>query len=220
MLKGDVLTRNFIAEAISTVANNVVRQHVGSLTQEPQLTSRIAQALETSLNGLLVNNYSLQVVAQEFPDRGPKALEKETGIDLYVGLQVQNSASKISKGIIIQSKWDNLSSTLEKQKLDGQCQDMLRYSKSGSFVWLYGSSGISVIPASEVIANPQIKPQYLGSRNLYEIFVDILDCFKGDKNLAREEAFYDRKALSDFLSEFRISSGVNISIKDIQDVNH
>ena len=218
MLKGDIFSRDLIAEAIRSVIDQVVSTHFDALTQEHQLTSRIAGTLEAKLNGLIVNDYSLRVIAQEIPDKGPGTLESKTGIDLYIGIEVVDR-DIVSKGILVQAKWTEAKrSSRERQELVAQCEKMTVRSKS-AYVWLYGPYGAEVIPAEEVIQNSDSAVESLASRKTNQLFQQILDCFEGDRKLALPPDGPDfRSRLSAMLREFDVKSGIDISVTRLREV--
>jgi hypothetical protein len=87
-------------ERISILIDGVVAQqcarHYGARTQEHQFTSRLAEAIVGELGRFPVEGVQLEVVAQEFPDRGPHSMEKPSGADLYISVAVQSPERKIS----------------------------------------------------------------------------------------------------------------------------
>jgi hypothetical protein len=212
MLRNSEYVRDLIAEAVRSTVDRTVRKHHGTLTQEPQLTSRIAEALEARLDGMVVLDHTVRVIAQEMPDRGSASLERPTGIDLYIGLEVLSDGPDVSKGIIIQAKWEKHLAPKQREELVGQCEKMLARSDKGSFVWLYGPAGASVIPASEVVAYGNTSADQITSENVGQLFGHMLDCVSGDRNLVIPGIFDDRQALSEMLEELRIRNAVAISI--------
>jgi hypothetical protein len=95
---------------MSVVIDGVVAQHCArhnpALTQEHQFTSGIAYAIERELERFPIAGLNVAVHAQEFPDRGPGSLEKSSGADLYVSIVRLDGEAPISKGMLVQSKWD------------------------------------------------------------------------------------------------------------------
>ncbi|MFL6721765.1 MAG: hypothetical protein ACJ8FT_08185 [Sphingomonas sp.] len=213
MLRRDEFTRDLISEAIRSAVDSTVQKHLPALTQEPQLTSRIAEALEQRLNGMRFLNSTVRVVTQELPDRGRGALEHETGVDLFVGLKVETGRFHLAKGLFVQAKWAAPLTSRERKDLVSQCKFMLRHTDKGALVWLYGPLGTSVVPASEVVENPMTNPSELCGRNVAELFSDVMDCVSGDRALVMPGIFDDRQALGRMLEEFRVRQGVVVNIK-------
>src|SRR5580658_4555439 len=85
------------------------RRHYNAHTQEHQLTSRIAEAIEATFNGeegLRVNELMVNVAVQELPDKGPSSHERSVGADLYISIALDDGHDSFSKGLLVQSKWD------------------------------------------------------------------------------------------------------------------
>lgn len=215
MFQVEKFVRNHIASSIGKAADEISSDHFDSLTQEPQLSSRIAQKIEDNVRGLRIQNYKIDVITQDFPDRGPGSLEKATGIDLYIGIRVSSSLGKISKGVFIQSKWQKGMTSSERQNLTEQCEKMIVRSNKGSFVWVYGPQKVDVFPADEFIAYPKVEVSDLNGKRVTDFFSDVLDCFSGDRKLAWDEAFTSRARLAGFLKEYRVARGVAISASAI-----
>lgn len=216
MLAQDSSTRDFLAEAIRSAVDDVVCQHSLRLTQEPQITSKVAGQLEAKLNGMDINGYRVHVIAQDMPDRGPGSLEKTSGTDLFIGLKVDHGKPNVitSKGLLIQSKFHSKNGKISRdKKLVDQCGDMLSRSKKGAFVWLYSSLGTTSIPASEIVENPMLPAALLASRNIAEHFRDVLDCVSGDEALVHPSIFNDPNALNVWLREISAKRGVVINLK-------
>jgi len=132
---------------IDGVMAQTCARHYEAETQEHQLTSRIAGAIERELGNIRVGEMSIRVVAQELSDRGRGSKEKKVGADLYISITIESGDRTISKGMLVQSKWDDaVEGPAERSRLHGQSQDMLRRSKE-SYIWTYGPQGVSVSPA-------------------------------------------------------------------------
>ena len=212
MHRQDEYLRDLVAQALQSAIDSVVRRHWPRLTQEHQLTSRIAEAIEGHLNGAVFLDHKITVLVQEMPDKGPGSLEKKTGVDLYFALKVVGGRTNFEKGFFVQSKWDGPMIAKERERLGEQCEAMHWKSKNGSFVWLYGDTGTSVIPAGELVQDPSVSPGELTSRNLNEFFGDVMDCTSGDRQLVMPGVFEDDKALNTMLREFGVTSGVAVTI--------
>lgn len=230
MLQGDSVTRDVVAELIRGAVDDVVRSQLARRAQEAPISSKIAAMLETRLHGMNINGYRVTAVAQDFRDRGAKSDESKSGADLYIGIRVEpgRGLPSISKGMLIQAKKRVGTSppassasaarkSYGKRQMDlvGQCEKMLASTDKGAFVWVYGSVGTHVVPASEVVAHPGIPPDYLAGRNVSEQFRDVLDCFLGDEDLVGAGIFDDESALGDFLAEIAVRSGVTMRLASL-----
>lgn len=211
MKRADGLSRDMIAEAIRSIVDEVVREHFDALTQEHQLSSRICGALEARLRMAAFGEYRVEIVTQEAPDKGPNTLEKRSGIDLYIGIRI-NDGAVVSKGLLVQAKWKDAGrNTAEQSRLVEQCRKIDGRTDAG-YVWLYGSSGVEVVPAKDVIAHPTTAPETLGSRRINEVFGQVLDCFEGDRRLAIPNGVDLRKDLGTMLTEFGVRNGIAIAV--------
>ncbi len=211
MRKRHSMFRDLIAEAIRSVVDEVVKEHFDALTQEHQLTSRICGALEAHLRHATFGPYNVQVVLQEMPDKGPGTLEKLTGVDLYIGVRV-DEGSPVSKGLFVQSKWkESGRSAKDIKALVNQCHEIDERTDAG-YVWLYGPDGVDVVPAKEVVANPKTAPEKLSSRRINEVMRQVLDCFEGDRRYGLPEGVPARKGLAIMLEQFGARQGVAVEV--------
>ena len=80
--------------------------HYSAVTQEHQFSSRLAQAIESELRHYPLPGLDVEVATRDFPDRGPGATEKRSGADLYISLVRRDGEKPVSKGMLVQSKWD------------------------------------------------------------------------------------------------------------------
>lgn len=210
MHRVDGLFRDVVAEAIRSVVDRIVIRHAARLTQEHQLTSRIAQSLEENFDGTVVAGRLARVLVQEMPDRGRGSLEKKTGADLYVAVRVEGTSTDFSKGMFIQAKWADGART--DQRLYEQCEKIVRKSDKGAFVWIYGGWGTHAVPASEVLDNRGVEPSLLEGRNLAQHFRDVFDCVAGDRRLVMPGIFDDDEALNTALLEYGRDIGIALSV--------
>lgn len=171
----DASERRRIALVLGAIVDELAAKHAKRVTQEPALTARIGQALETTLAGLNAN-HDIQIITQDVPDRGPGSMEKASGIDLYVNITVRKPRP-ISKGILVQAK-----NGRARQGVDGQCRKMLKRSGS-SYGWFYGPDGTLVLDAAEILANPDTLLRKLTRRTPTEVFEEILKCAEGDPRI-------------------------------------
>ena len=213
MLTHDARTRDVLAELIRSAADEVVTLHYGRLSQEPQITSKIADRIEQQLNGLIIFDHKVDVIVTDMPDRGPGSLEKRTGADLFVAIRVhsEDDVVNVAKGLTIQSKMSGERGKDDKQ-LMGQCQQMVKRSSKGSYVWLYSATGVRSIPASEVLTQPSASVESLASRNVAEQFRDVLDCVAGDEMLANQAIFESPNALRTFMEDLGAEKAVAIDV--------
>ncbi|BCH31844.1 hypothetical protein MesoLjLc_37740 [Mesorhizobium sp. L-8-10] len=208
----DKLARDMIAAALRSTADALSKDHFGALTQEHQLTSRLAEGLERSqLNGLDVLGDWVSITTQEFPDKGAGALEHKTGVDLYVGVNVLET-NGFSKGFFVQSKWKALGRpTKDRNDLRRQCEGMLEISP-WSYVWLYGPDGIEVVRARDVVDLPHMQPEQLSPRNVGDTFGQVLACNEGDPLWAVPEGPGKRMRLAKLLADLTVHRALSFTI--------
>lgn len=231
MLHGDGVTRDMLAELLRSVIDGVVGSQLARGAQEPQISSKIADRLEDRLNGVEINGFKITARAQDFRDRGRDADESKSGADLYLGLRVEPRRGLglpiMSKGLLIQAKKrdvpkfsrierDERAFRMPKTQADllKQCEKMLMRTDKGAFVWVYGSAGTHVVPASEVLKHRSMPPEFLAGRNVAEQFRDVLDCFSGDQTLTASHIFDDDFAFGAYLREIAVKRGVTIALTE------
>ena len=205
--------RDLISEAVRSAVDAVVRTHYSRLTQEHQLTSRIAQSIEQTLGNSHFLGHRVRIIVQELPDKGPGSLEKKVGADLYVAVKFDSPESAIAKGFFVQAKWDTPLTKAEKELLDEQCQNLVWRSKLGSFVWLYSPDGTKVIAADEVLAHPTQQPGELTYHDVKALMSNVFDCTSGDRELVMEGIFDNAERLGLMLKEYGTRTGVAIAIE-------
>jgi hypothetical protein len=204
---GDKVERDTIAAALASIANRVCIEHLSGLTQEPPLTARIGQALESESKYLNLFGRKITVLTQDYPDKGPGALERPAGADLYFGISVETAGGPISKGFLVQAKFQDSKEHVD--KLKEQCRKMRRQTKDAN-VWFYGEGGIKTQPAWRIIKNPNPK-LYRGS-SLAEYLSDVLECTKGDVKLGIPTIGDRRESLENLLRELAIPQGISVKI--------
>jgi hypothetical protein len=211
--EGEVrLNRELIATALREVADSVCRDHCGGITQEPQITSRIGQALEQRLMGSDFNGYTVEVLTQDFPDRGPRALEHLVGADLYVGVRVVMAGQvELSKGMLAQAKKGPWLSPQDSFFLVEQCKKMLALSPS-SYVWVYTPDGIGVVDAEKVVERES--RNLTNRRRLDEALSEMLACNEGDPNIGLPAGPDIRQQVGAMLRDLgvRVRTGISVSI--------
>jgi hypothetical protein len=213
MLEHDPVARRLIAAALGDVVDRTVREHVAGITQEPDLTAHISQALENKLDGPLISGYHVRIVAQVIPSDGPGALESLIGADLYVGIEVREGDEQDTKGFLVQAKLKRNLDSAGRQKLRNDCRKLLNRTEA-SFVWLYGPNGVRVLNAQRVRDSLE-NPLSLPARRTRTLFARTLECPEGDRALGLPDVrgrAQMRSALGTLLEGLRIAQAVAISI--------
>lgn len=207
--------RERIARILGGVVDRIAIRHAGRKTQEPQVTPRIGQALEDAqlatketlsdgaLRGDPLPGYDIRITTQDIPDRGPGALEKPSGSDLYVNVSVRTGERYASKAFLVQAKKGE-----GDERLAEQCRKMLARSDS-AYAWIFGKAGCSVIDAQTIDTHPDSDLGELSHRGAAAVFEAILECSEGDVALGLPDVEDEDAALDDVLDRLRASTGVS-----------
>jgi hypothetical protein len=199
-----------LAEAIDGKHKEMCEEHYDALTQEHQLTSRIAQALDDLRNQR--HGLAVEVTVQELPDKGSSSLEKPVGADIYVAVVRRDDPQKaVSKGLLAQTKWDDS----PMGDLRRQEKDMLDRSDE-SYVWIYGPEGISVIPAQR--DRPRGRPDKTSATSVGDLVVTAIECHAGDPNLGPDLTKPRREAIRERLEALAIPAGIMFEVTRIRPV--
>lgn len=177
-------------QRLSVIVDGVVAQqcarHYRALTQEHQLTSRLAQAIEDEIRRTPVDGARIEVEAREFPDHGPGSLEKKVGADLYVSIVRHDDDGSVSKGMLVQSKWDSsLRRASERRTLREQARHMREQSREASYVWVYTPRGVAVVPAAIAERGFRGGRIFMEPRTVGELIADGVRCNAGDPGIGR-----------------------------------
>ena len=199
--------RDLIAAAFQSAVEEVVVEHYPAVTQEHQLTSRIAQRIEDRLNNLNLAGVTLRVSTQELPDKGRGAAESRLGADLWITLTLQN---EFSKGFLVQSKWQG---DRDFGRYVDQCERMLNVSKS-SYGWEFGRNGVRVYGAKRVIARSAYHDRYTldFGRKIQTVLKKMLDCREGDYALGIPSGVNPRDHMSSMIQDWNAQAAVSLEI--------
>lgn len=206
-------------ELIKTLVDGVVAdccaRHYDGPTQEHQLTSRLAEALESKLNNISVSGLRLQVTVQELPDRGRSSLERPVGADLYISLGVDAGDQSFSKGLLVQSKWDDVFAGTPDRQLHEQIDKMLSRTPE-SYVWAYGSRGISIVPASVAREADGVRDPGHGARTVGDLISNGFACTAGDPNLGLRPGGDVVQGLNVMLRELGVGTAVSFTVSPVE----
>lgn len=208
-LNGNVV-RELIATALREVADEICRDHVRTITQEAHITSRIGQALEQRLRNSHFGGYTVDVLTQDFPDRGRGALEHRVGADIYLGIRVMRAGRvEMSKGILAQAKLGPNLSGEAGRRLTHQCEKMRTVSPA-SYVWVYTTEGVGVVNVEDVIRRNSRK--LTNRRRLDQVLSETLQCAEGDPAIGLPTGRDIRPAVGAMLQELGVQTGIAVSI--------
>jgi hypothetical protein len=125
-------------------------ERIGSIADEDDFTSRLAEDIERSLDNTLIGGVHFTAFTKKLTWRGAKAEERALGADLMLVLRMKAGIFDVSKGYLVQAKM-NAGSLFEisvkaPRDLSGQIDAMLKVT-SESYVWAYSDKGIAVARA-------------------------------------------------------------------------
>jgi len=174
-----------LSQSIRGATDDVVAAYrEGRISQEPDFTSRLVEALERAINGAQqVGGVTWR--AKVLSDRGRESEESIFGADLIGVASLETAAATIDKGFLAQAKRLGPGASMDargREDLVRQSGKMLDFTPD-AFVFLYSTRGVSVVPAVEVVGNGGRGLRGLHSRSLPRFYEEHLECFVGDRNL-------------------------------------
>ncbi|MEQ8332510.1 hypothetical protein [Nisaea sp.] len=152
-------------EAIQAVVGQIVSQTDDlcrridhTVHDEDDFTSRMADRIERSVDGVLVGGIRWKVITRKLPWRGAKSEESRFGADLGLVLRMSGRGFDVSKGYLIQAKMvpafslDMMNSApiTKNDRVFDQCRKMLGVTQE-SYVWFYSQTGISILRAGSMV---------------------------------------------------------------------
>jgi hypothetical protein len=201
----DLKARKKISEAIGNSLDDLVRDRMTGLIDEPDITSRVGQRLEERFDGRMLGGYRIRVISETITSKGPKSLEKPMGTDLYLAVEIEDAIGKTtSKGVLIQAKrLDKIAGN----DLVEQCRRMNLITQKGSVVWLYDKTGI------KVARSPDVTRGSMAPFGNAEFFGHVLKCSIGDKRKVPKGKFGDRRELKNMLETLGAKNAVWLELQ-------
>ena len=174
-----------VANRVRAAARETLEDLVSTRVQhETQFTDRFLGNLQHQLNGKTIAGVRWRV--KTLTDRVARSQEREFGADFIAALDVEMEEFSVKKGFLAQAKRVEPSERFrssESSRLREQCKKMLKHTPD-SFVFLYSAqSGVTVVPAIEVLGARDCNPHELTNRPVAQFFGDHLDCFVGDPKI-------------------------------------
>lgn len=180
MTYGDALVR--LAQIVDGVVAQACHRHYSAPTQEHQFTSKVAEIVEREIERELrlmhINNVRVEVLLQDFGDRGPRSTERPSGADLYISLVLKAPGILVNKGMLVQSKWDD---TMTDPRMQARIDKLLARSPS-SYVWIYEPANIVVVPAAKVSGGEFDRRD---TQTVGQMIANGLRCSEGDPSIGR-----------------------------------
>jgi hypothetical protein len=197
-----------IQEAVDNVVSMVVEGHYDALTQEPQLTAKIAGAIELTLDQMDLGDLNVKVTVRDFPPQGPGALEGKVGADVYISVAViGEDRNDVSKGMLAQAKWDH---TIKDAKLPEQIGKMMERTES-SYVWVFGPHGVTGLPGGTYF-DPN--PAEEAGQSVGSLIANGLRCKEGDRRIGRDLTKPLITSLNEIMQDLGVNTAVSFTIRE------
>jgi hypothetical protein len=197
-----------IQKAVDAIVSEVVEGHYEALTQEPQLTSKIAGAIEHTIKTMDVGDLNVQVEVRDFPAQGRGALEGKVGADVYISVAViPESREDMSKGMLAQAKWDH---SAKDPHLPEQIGKMMERSEASSYVWVYGPNGVTCYPAGDYLDPPSVG----GGQSVGSLIANGLRCEEGDRKIGRDLTKPLITSLNEIMEELGVQTAVSFTVRE------
>lgn len=201
----DPKSRAEIARTLGRAVDDVVRDRMRGLVEEPDITSRIGQRLEDRFDGKRLQGYRLRVITETITSHGTKSLEKPMGTDLYLAISVDDgSREAVTKAVLVQAKRLN---KIVWRDLEEQCRRMNLITKKGSVVWIYTPNGIDVIRAVDVSKRSS------ATFGVNQLFDRVFECELGDLRKVPNGPFGDRRELKSMIDALGAENAVWLDLE-------
>jgi hypothetical protein len=191
---------------VDDIVSKVVQKHYEALTQEPQLTAKVAEAIELTLDEIHFGDLSAKVLVRDFPPQGPGALEGKVGADVYISTAViGEDGEDVSKGMLAQAKWDYTSTDPNLLEQEAKMLDRTH----SSYVWVYGPNGASSLPAGAARAAKMVRSQTIGSQ-----IANSLRCKEGDQSIGRDLTKPLITSMNEIMQELGVNTALSFTIRE------
>jgi len=211
----DAARREQVYEIIGEVVDGIVAQacerHYFAPTQENQFTSKIADRIEQRLNDMNIFGISVNVHAQDFPDKGAGSMERKSGGDVYISVVVNAPGVRINKEMMIQSKWDDAISTSAARRSLHQQTEKMRARTKSSYVWVYGPSSIAVVPSDDVSEG---RIDLSNVKTVGGLISDSLRCREGDPSISRDLTLPIPQLLSTVMERLSADHAISFELSE------
>lgn len=199
MFKNKKLVRGLVSRVKKAESYVLGAFEQGRVEQEPAMTDRLLASLEHQLDGSQIGGVTW--TAKTLKDRGAGSQESEFGADFMAVFHASLPDFEVTKGFLAQSKIIEPSQSFpasEANRLKAQCEKMLDHSPA-SYVFVYSQqSGISVVPAIDIVAARTANPHELDSMSMGTFYEKHFECFIGDRDIQSASP----AALSDLRAKF------------------
>jgi hypothetical protein len=156
----------------------------GRVEHEPAFTDRMLGRIEAAMEGYV--RKGVRWSAKTLTDRGRSSQEREFGADFAGVLNIDLEDYKVNKGFLAQAKTIEPRVRVppaEIQRMVVQCEQMLSHTPD-SFLFLYSTLGIFVVPAVSIVGGHFSNPHDLYARSLSRFYEEHFECFIGDREIS------------------------------------
>jgi hypothetical protein len=202
-----------IRETIDATVDEAYEGEYDGLTQESPLTADIAAAIRTELkhHPLEVDGLKVEVATRNVPDRGRGSIESKIGADLYVSVVRHVDGESVSKGILIQAKWDK-----QVRSAGPQINDMLALTEE-AYVLVYRSNGPIVVPARGFSFSSPVTLTATRGLTLGTLLADGLKCNRGDELIGRPLVLNPKQGMDQMLRSLAAKRALALRMTDSDD---
>ena len=184
MIKATVI--NQFSDLIMNCEKNIIGKILdGRLETEPDITNRFLQSIEDTFeNGKNIDD--VKFLARTLKDRGSDSAERKFGADICGILDINIQGYQITKGFLIQAKYDRQLSIIKNgaihftssknSEIYRQSQDMLNITYE-SYIMIYNKLGFKICKADN------IGQKIIEGDSVNLFFTDLLSCKRGDRDL-------------------------------------
>lgn len=194
-----------IAQAFGNALDELVRDRMNGLVEEPDITSRVGQRLEERFDGKTLGKYRVRVITETITSHGSRSLEKPMGTDLYLAISVDDEFGNAKKkGVLVQAKRGD---KIDWRDLEEQCRRMNMVSKKASVVWIYTPNGIDVVRSVDVLKRSST------TFAIEKLFDRVLECELGDRRKVPSGNLGDRRALKTMIEVLGAKNAVLLDLE-------
>jgi len=193
-----------LEELVNNAANEVLNDFHGVL-QEPAFSAHLAEAIKIAVRRHPINarDRKIEVIAADMHNLG-STMEKETGADFYISVVRLDRPTPVSKGMLVQSKWDH---TVKDPRLPGQIEQMASKTDA-SYIWVYGPNGVFCAKASTT----RPVPRAVDLNPIGELIANGLRCTAGDLSIGRDLNLPTADGLITKMRELHVGVGVSATL--------
>jgi len=170
-----------VAKAAETTTDALSDRRV---EHEPQFTDRMLGRIEQAMSAYEAKG--VRWTAKTLTSNVRESQEQKFGADFIGSLDIALPDYSIRKGFLAQAKrvepTDRFSAG-RYEELREQCRRMLQVSPD-AYVFLYATSGITIVPANAVVAAQRLNPHDLYSRGVAAFFELHFSSFIGDRAIS------------------------------------